>query len=109
MFAVLITPRVGFIAAKFIAPTRTSQSVYLEKTALRENFNAELEEKKREIHKEVWKDRRQPSFEEQGEIEERVDERMKPLEEEFRQKFKARTDEIDRDYQREKKAPRAGR
>ena len=53
VFAVLITPRVGFIVAKFIAPTRTSQSVYLEKTALRENFNAELEEKKREIHKEA--------------------------------------------------------
>ena len=96
VFAVLITPRVGFIAAKFIAPTRTSQSVYLEKTALRENFNAELEEKKREIHKELWKDRRQPPYEE-------VDERMKPLEEEFRQKFKEHTDEIDRNYQREKK------
>ena len=96
VFAVLITPRVGFITAKFIAPTRTSQSVYLEKTALRENFNAELEEKKREIHKELWKDRRQPPYEE-------VDERMKPLEEEFRQKFKEHTDEIDRNYQREKK------
>ena len=96
VFAVLITPRVGFIAAKFIAPTRTSQSVYLEKTALRENFNAELEEKKREIHKELWKDRQQPPYEE-------VDERMKPLEEEFRQKFKEHTDEIDRNYQREKK------
>ena len=96
VFAVLITPRVGFIVAKFIAPTRTSQSVYLEKTALRENFNAELEEKKREIHKELWKDRRQPPYEE-------VDERMKPLEEEFRQKFKEHTDEIDRNYQREKK------
>ena len=96
VFAVLITPRVGFIAAKFIAPTRTSQSVYLEKTALRENFNAELEEKKTEIHKELWKDRQQPPYEE-------VDERMKPLEEEFRQKFKEHTDEIDRNYQREKK------
>jgi ABC-type transport system involved in multi-copper enzyme maturation permease subunit len=96
VFAVLITPRVGFITAKFIAPTRTSQSVYLEKTALRENFNAELEEKKTEIHKELWKDRRQPPYEE-------VDERMKPLEEEFRQKFKEHTDEIDRNYQREKK------
>ncbi len=96
VFAVLITPRVGFIAAKFIAPTRTSQSVYLEKTALRENFNAELEEKKTEIHKELWKDRRQPPYEE-------VDERMKPLEEEFRQKFKEHTDKIDRNYQREKK------
>ena len=102
VFAVLITPRVGFIAAKFIAPTRTSQSVYLEKTALRENFNAELEEKKGEIYKEVWKGRPQ-SFEEQFPVGEEVDEQMKPLEEEFRQKFKEHTDEIDRNYQREKK------
>ena len=103
VFAVLITPRVGFIAAKFIAPTRTSQSVYLEKTALRENFNAELEEKKREIHKEVWQDRSQPSLEEKFASGDEVDEQMKPLEEEFRQRFKEHTDEIDRNYQREKK------
>ena len=33
--------RLGFLAAKFIAPTQTSQSVYLEKTAaIRDNFNA---------------------------------------------------------------------
>ena len=31
VFAVLITPRVGFLAAKLIAPTRTSQSVYMDK------------------------------------------------------------------------------
>ena len=102
VFAVLITPRVGFIAAKFIAPTRTSQSVYLEKTALRENFNAELEEKKGEISKEVWKGRPR-TFEEQFPVGEEVDEQMRPLEEEFRQKFKEHTDEIDRNYQREKK------
>ena len=102
VFAVLITPRVGFIAAKFIAPTRTSQSVYLEKTALRENFNTELEEKKREIYKEAWKGRPR-SFEEQFPVGDEVDEQMKPLEDESRQKFKAHTDEIDRNYQREKK------
>ena len=102
VFAVLITPRVGFIAAKFIAPTQTSQSVYLEKTALRENFNAELEERKREIHQEFWKDRPQSSFEEQiaGGLE--MDKQVQPLEEEFRQKFKDNADEIDRRYKRDK-------
>ena len=102
VFAVLITPRVGFIAAKFIAPTQTSQSVYLEKTALRENFNAELEERKTEIHQEFWKDRPQPSFEEQiaGGLE--MDKQVQPLEEEFRQKFKDSADEIDRRYKRDK-------
>ena len=107
VFAVLITPRVGFLAAKFIAPTQTSQSVYLEKTALRENFNAELEEKKKKIHEEYWKDRQQPSFDEQiantiaggtsG-----VDKAVQPVEEEFRQKFKESADEIDRRYKRDK-------
>ncbi|MDE0322423.1 MAG: ABC transporter permease subunit [Candidatus Poribacteria bacterium] len=107
VFAVLITPRVGFLAAKFIAPTQTSQSVYLEKTALRENFNAELEEKKAKIHQEFWKDRQQPSFDEQiantiaGDISE-VDKEVQPVEEEFRQKFKESADEIDRRYKRDK-------
>ena len=102
VFAVLITPRVGFIAAKFIAPTQTSQSVYLEKTALRENFNTELEERKKEIHQEFWKDRPQASFEEQvaGGLE--MDKQVQPLEEEFRQKFKDSADEIDRRYKRDK-------
>ncbi|RKU31878.1 hypothetical protein C6499_03930 [Candidatus Poribacteria bacterium] len=102
VFAVLITPRVGFIAAKFIAPTQTSQSIYLEKTALRENFNAELEARKKEIHQEFWKDRPQSSFEEQiaGGLE--MDKQVQPLEEEFRQKFKDSADEIDRRYKRSK-------
>ena len=107
VFAVLITPRVGFLAAKFIAPTQTSQSVYLEKTALRENFNAELEEKKAKIHQEFWKDRQQPSFDEQiantiaGGISD-VDKEVQPVEEEFRQKFKESADKIDRRYKRDK-------
>ena len=102
VFAVLITPRVGFLAAKFIAPTQTSQSVYLEKTALRENFNAELEERKKEIHQEFWKDRPQSSFEEQiaGGLE--MDKQVQPLEEEFRQKFKNSADKIDRRYKQDK-------
>ena len=107
VFAVLITPRVGFLAAKFIAPTQTSQSVYLEKTALRENFNAELEEKKTKIHQEFWKDRQQLSFDEQiantlaGGTSD-VDKEVQPIEEEFRQKFKESADEIDRRYKRDK-------
>lgn len=107
VFAVLITPRVGFLAAKFIAPTQTSQSVYLEKTALRENFNAELEKKTAKIYQEFWKDRQQPSFDEQiantlaGGISD-VDKEVQPVEEEFRQKFKESADEIDRRYKRDK-------
>ena len=46
VFAVLITPRVGFLAAKLIAPTRTLQSVYMEKTAMRDDFNAVIDKEK---------------------------------------------------------------
>ena len=100
VFAVLITPRVGFLAAKIIAPTRTSQSVYMEKTAMRDDFNAELEKQKMKFIMEVPPD-------EQGrinigpEISEKIEERMKPLEEEYRSKFQDQSNELDRNYQRE--------
>ena len=100
VFAVLITPRVGFLAAKIIAPTRTSQSVYMEKTAMRDDFNAELEKRKTKFVMEVPPD-------EQGrivigpEISAKIEERMKPLEEEYRSKFQDQSNELDRNYQRE--------
>ena len=102
VFAVLIVPRIGFVAAKLIVPTKTSQSVYLEKTALRENFNAELEERKKEIHQEFWKDRPNASFHEQMAAGEEIDKLVQPLEGAYKQKFADRTDQIDRNYQREK-------
>ena len=100
VFAVLITPRVGFLAAKIISPTRTSQSVYMEKTAMRDDFNTELEKQKMKFIMEVPPD-------EQGrrsigpEISIKIEERMKPLEEEYRSKFQNQSNELDRNYQRE--------
>ena len=110
VFAVLIAPRVGFLVAKFIAPTPTSQSVYLEKTASRENFNTELEAKKAKIHQELWEARKQnfTSPEETQaltlgmEVGKEVDKRVKPLEAEYRQKIENHAAEIDRNYQRKK-------
>ncbi len=110
VFAVLVAPRVGFLAAKFIAPTPTSQSVYLEKTASRDNFNAELEAKKAEIHKDLWASRQQDFTSPEDtealtlsmEIGKEVDKRVKPIEAEYRQKIEAHAAEIDRNYQREK-------
>ena len=102
VFAVLIVPRIGFVAAKLIVPTKTSQSVYLEKTALRENFNAELEERKKEIHQEFWKDRPNASFDDQFAAGEEIDKLVQPLEGAYKQKFADRTAQIDRNYQREK-------
>ncbi len=102
VFAVLIVPRIGFVAAKLIVPTKTAQSVYLEKTALRENFNAELEERKKEMHQEFWKDRPKASDEQMFAVGQEFDKRVQPLEGAYKQKFADRTHQIDRNYQREK-------
>ena len=102
VFAVLIVPRIGFVAAKLIVPTKTAQSVYLEKTALRENFNAEIEERKKEIHQEFWKDRPNAYGEQMFTVGAEFDKLVQPLEGAYQQKFADYTDQIDRNYQREK-------
>jgi ABC-type transport system involved in multi-copper enzyme maturation permease subunit len=100
VFVVLITPRVGFLAAKVIAPTRTSQSVYMEKTAIRDDFDAELSEQKKKIVMETPADERGTRII-AGEVANEIDERMKPFEEEYRQKFQDQAHKLDRDYKRE--------
>ena len=100
VFAVLITPRIGFLAAKVIAPTRTSQSVYMEKTAIRDDFNAALSEEKKKIVMETPPDERGMRII-AGDVMNKVDERMKPFEEEYRQKFQDHANKLDRDYKRE--------
>ena len=100
VFAVLITPRVGFLAAKLISPTRTSQSVYMEKTAMRDDFNAALEKEKTKMIMEVPPDARgRRSI--GGEIAKKIDERMKPFEAEYRSKLQNHANKLDRDYKRE--------
>ena len=101
VFAVLITPRVGFLAAKLIAPARTSQSVYMEKAAMRDDFNAALEKEKQEItNNEAPLDERGRRTI-GGEIARKIGERMKPFEAEYRSKFQNRANQLDRDYKRE--------
>ena len=100
VFAVLITPRIGFLAAKLISPTRTSQSVYMAKNAMRDDFNAELDKQKTKFIMEVPPDehgRRSIG----GEIAEKIDERMKPVAEEYQSKFQEYANELDRNYKRE--------
>lgn len=100
VFAVLITPRVGFLAAKLIVPTRTTQSVYMEKAAIRNDFNTELEKKRMEImHAEVPIGAPGTTYI-VGELAEKINESMKPFEEEYRLKFRNLSDKIDRSYQR---------
>ena len=100
VFAVLITPRVGFLAAKLIAPTRTPQSVYMEKTAMRDDFDAALSEEKKKIVMEIPPDEQGARII-AGEALNKVDERMKPFEAEYRQKFQDHANKLDRNYKRE--------
>ncbi len=100
VFAVLITPRVGFLAAELIVPTRSSQSVYMEKTAMRDDFNAIIDEEKWEAIREIPPDA-DGIVKIGGENAKKVDERVKPLEEEYRSKFQDYADKLDRDYKRE--------
>ena len=100
VFAVLITPRVGFLTAKLIVPIRTAQSVYMEKKAMRDDFNAEIEKQKTKIIMEIPPDEdgiRRIG----GENAKKVDERIKPFEEEYRLKFHDHANKLDRDYKRE--------
>ena len=100
VFAVLITPRVGFLAAKLIAPTRTSQSVYMTKKAMRDDFNAALKEEENKMIMEIPRDEK-GHIHIGGEISKKINERMKLFEEEYRSKFQDQSNELDRHYQRE--------
>ena len=100
VFAVLITPRVGFLAAKLIAPTQTSQSVYMAKKAMRDDFNAAIKEEQQKMFMEIppnEKGHRVIS----GEISKEINERLKPFEEEYRSKFQNHSNKLDRNYKRE--------
>ena len=103
VFAVLIVPRGAFVVAKLVAPTRTEQAVYMEKTALRNNLSKDKDEKINEKMTEAFAGNEgivirsdDPTFQE------KMNKLKKPIEEEFRLAFQNQTDKIDRDYQREK-------
>ena len=102
VFAVLIAPRGAFVVAKLVAPTRTQQAVYMEKSALHNNL---MKDKQDKINKKMAL-----AFESGGtvnislndpETQNRLDKLRGPIEEEFRLAFQNRADKIDRDYQRE--------
>ena len=101
VFAALIMPRVGFLTAKLIAPTRTPQSVYMEKTVMRKDLSAELEnEKMRILLEELYTDRSRPLVVE-GKIAEELHRRLKPIEEKYRLRLLNHADRLDQSYQRE--------
>ena len=98
VFAALIAPRAGFVTAKLIAPTRTVQSVYMEKTAVRNNLNAEKDEK---IMKKMMDTMGGHISIEPGD-EDKLQKIREPINEEYRLKFEKQSNQIDRAYQREK-------
>lgn len=98
VLAVLIAPRGAFVIAKLVAPTRTQQTIYMEKTALRNNL---AKEKQGQLNKKILE-----TFGTKlaitPETEKTLNEIRKPINEEFRLKFQNQANKIDKDYQREK-------
>ena len=107
VFAVLIVPRGAFVVAKLVAPTRTQQAVYMEKTILRNNLSKDKDEKIKEKMVEAFAGSEGSSGgmvirSDDTAFQERMAKLKKPIEEAFRLAFQDQTDKIDRDYQREK-------
>ena len=99
VFTVLILPRGAFVVAKLVVPTRTEQSVYTEKSTLRNNLAKDKDDK---ISKKMMEEiEERPGLNPQ-EIVAKMDEVRKPIEAEFRRNFEDQVDKIDREYQRQK-------
>ena len=104
VFAVLIAPRGAFVVAKLVVPTQTQQTVYMEKTALRNNLTKDKEEKLEEKIALAFANN-------EGSIginlsdpetQKKMDKLRGPIDEQFRLEFQNQAGKIDRDYQREK-------
>ncbi len=98
VFTVLIAPRAGFVIAKFIAPAQTLQSVYMEKSAIRNNLNTEKDEKITKKFIETMGGR----LEIGPEGKDNLQDLREPINREYRLKFENQANKIDRAYQLEK-------
>ena len=98
VLAVLIAPRAGFLTAKLIAPTRAIQSVYMEKTAIRNNLSAEKEQVV--VGKIIETLGTSINFNKDME---KIKEIRAPIDAEYQQKFQEQVNKVERAYQREKK------
>ena len=102
VFAVLIAPRGAFVVAKLVAPTRTQQTVYMEKTALHNNLTNDKQDKINEKMILAFAGEGGGLTLNDPEDQKKLDNLRKPIEEQFRLEFQNQADKIDRDYQREK-------
>ncbi len=98
VFAVLIAPRVGFLAAKLVVPTRSAQNVYMEKAVIRNNLDKEKKQVLRKKRRETFGNRIRYT----DEVMAKITELRAPIDAEYWQRFQERAGDIDRDYQREK-------
>ena len=111
VFVVLILPRVGFLAAQIVAPTSTAESVYREKTAQREELRAGLDAERGKMMNEVMSEMLKSNPPKGGtavftmgpEHIEKMNEKMAPLEEAARVKYRDLATQLDRRYARERK------
>lgn len=103
VFAVLVAPRGAFVIAKLVAPTRTQQTVYMEKNVLRNNLTSDKEDKigKKMVETMAVGGSVNLMLNDQA-TQKRVEALRRPIEEEFRLKFQNQSAKIDREYQREK-------
>ena len=114
VFAVLILPRVGFLGAQILAPTSlTAESVYREKAAQRAELQAGLDMERGKLFGEMIQDSLPEGPPTEGSFSiaitggeeqmKKINEKMAPLEEEARLKYRDLADELERRYQRERK------
>ena len=111
VFAVLILPRVGFLAAQIIAPTSTAESVYREKAAQRAELHAALEMKRGEILGRLIREANAipPGKNTTGVFQigpdalDKMNEEMAPLEEKARLKYRDLATQLDTRYQQARK------
>ncbi len=108
VFAVLILPRVGFLAAQTLAPTSTAESVYREKTARRAELHATLETERNKIMGKMIQESKQGEattgfFRLDEAFVAKMNAKMLPLEETARLKYRNLAAKLDRRYLRERK------
>ena len=106
VFAVLILPRFGFLAAQILAPTRTAESVYSEKAAKRADFRADLEAERNKIISKMIQEGSggmSGAFAQNSDFERRINEKMVPLQEAARLKYRTLATQLERRFQRETK------
>ncbi len=103
VFAVLILPRAGFLIAQTITPAPTAESVYREKAARRAELRAALDEKRLKTMYETKLPGQSGVVMIMGELADKINEKVAPLEEAARLEYRALAAELDRRYQRQTK------